>query len=305
MTLSLDDVRNKRFRMARRSGYEVLEVDEFVDEVEVSFERLAEENQNLKKQIEALKAAPSPEAKAAGVVAGTAQPETLAVAAQQETIVVTTAAEASSAVVRLVAMSTEQAERVVEEATAEAAKIRDDATASAQEVTGDAQARADRLNAEAAEAAGRVQTEAQSRADNLDLEVAGRRSELLDALNAEREDLQVAVGQLRGFEASYRANLANELREHISTIEARGAEPQDVPALADPALVTAAEQRAADPAAAEQAGEDAAPESPEASTNDSHEDGDSIFPDEATAADQDVDLGSETPRLDALLGDQR
>ena len=34
MTLSLDDVRNKRFRMARKSGYEVLEVDEFVDEVE-------------------------------------------------------------------------------------------------------------------------------------------------------------------------------------------------------------------------------------------------------------------------------
>ena len=36
MTLSLDDVRNKRFRMARKSGYEVLEVDEFVDEVEVA-----------------------------------------------------------------------------------------------------------------------------------------------------------------------------------------------------------------------------------------------------------------------------
>ena len=36
MTLSLDDVRNKRFRMARKGGYEVLEVDEFVDEVEVA-----------------------------------------------------------------------------------------------------------------------------------------------------------------------------------------------------------------------------------------------------------------------------
>ena len=53
MTLSLDDVRNKRFRMARKSGYEVLEVDEFVDEVEATFEQLFEENQNLKKQVEA------------------------------------------------------------------------------------------------------------------------------------------------------------------------------------------------------------------------------------------------------------
>ena len=60
MTLTLDDVRNKRFRMARKSGYEVLEVDEFVDEVEESFAQLIEENQNLKKQIEALKAAPPP-----------------------------------------------------------------------------------------------------------------------------------------------------------------------------------------------------------------------------------------------------
>ena len=37
MTLTLDDVRNtvrnKRFRVARKAGYEVLEVDEFVDEV--------------------------------------------------------------------------------------------------------------------------------------------------------------------------------------------------------------------------------------------------------------------------------
>ena len=61
MTLTLDDVRNKRFRMARKSGYEVLEVDEFVDEVEESFAQLIEENQNLKKQVEALKAAPPPQ----------------------------------------------------------------------------------------------------------------------------------------------------------------------------------------------------------------------------------------------------
>ena len=64
MTLTLDDVRNKRFRMARKSGYEVLEVDEFVDEVEESFAQLLEENQNLKKQVEALKAAPPPAAPA-------------------------------------------------------------------------------------------------------------------------------------------------------------------------------------------------------------------------------------------------
>jgi DivIVA domain-containing protein len=59
MTLSLDDVRNKRFRMARKGGYEVLEVDEFVDEVEESFAQLTEENASLKKQVEALRSASS------------------------------------------------------------------------------------------------------------------------------------------------------------------------------------------------------------------------------------------------------
>ena len=63
MTLTLDDVRNtvrnKRFRVARQAGYEVLEVDEFVDEVGESFAQLLEDNQNLKKQIEALNSAPT------------------------------------------------------------------------------------------------------------------------------------------------------------------------------------------------------------------------------------------------------
>ena len=52
MTLTLDDVRNKQFRMARKAGYEVLQVDEFVDEVRERFAQLLEDNQNLEKQIE-------------------------------------------------------------------------------------------------------------------------------------------------------------------------------------------------------------------------------------------------------------
>jgi DivIVA domain-containing protein len=121
MTLTLDDVRNKRFRMARKSGYEVLEVDEFVDEVEESFAQLVEENQNLRKQVEALKAAPPP-APAPHTVAPapTVQPPAPRQPAPVQapmsgTIVVTTGKEASAAVVRLVEMSTEQAERLVEE----------------------------------------------------------------------------------------------------------------------------------------------------------------------------------------------
>ena len=91
-----------------------------------------------------------------------------------------------------------------------------------------------------------MQAEAKERADNLDTEIAGRRSELLDGLHAERDDLQVAVGQLRGFEASFRANLAEELRRHIAAVESGTAQPYEVPALADPSAVAQAEQRSAD-----------------------------------------------------------
>jgi DivIVA domain-containing protein len=305
MTLSLDDVRNRRFRMARKSGYEVLEVDEFVDEVEVAFEQLTEENDNLKKQIEALKASPAVDqaAPAPAVESGPAE---------VETIVVTTGAEASSAVVRLVTLSTEQAERLVNEATAEATEIREKANASAQELTGDAQARADRITAEAQETADRVQAEAKGRADNLDAEIAGRRSELLDALHAERDDLQVAVGQLRGFEASFRANLTEELRRHIAAVESGTAQPYEVPALAEPSAVSAAEQRSADTGDVAGGGEaagagdgDPATTGATGSADSSAAAGDPVFPADDPADETDGATTSETPRLDALLGDQR
>ena len=303
MTLSLDDVRNKRFRMARKSGYEVLEVDEFVDEVEVAFEQLTDENQNLKKQIEALRATPAAEQAVAD--SGPAEPET---------IVVTTGAEASSAVVRLVAMSTEQAERLVQEATEEAAKIREEAAASAQEVTGVAQARADRLQAEARETAERVQSEAQSRAGSLDAEIGEQRSKLLGGLHAERDELQVAVAHLRRFEETFRANLTNELREHIASLEGRSAHPAEVPALADPAAVGEVEHPAsgdapaAAPAAPAESSEaeaeaEAESESSTAEAQSSDERSvEGVFPAENPAEDADGSSTSQTPRLDALLG---
>ena len=103
MTLTLDDVRNKRFRMARKSGYEVLEVDEFVDEVEESFAQLVEENQNLKKQVEALKAAPPPQrpvAAAAPTVQAPPPRQPAPAQPQSGPIVVTTGKEASAEIGR-------------------------------------------------------------------------------------------------------------------------------------------------------------------------------------------------------------
>jgi len=299
MTLSLDDVRNKRFRMARKSGYEVLEVDEFVDEVEESFAQLIEENQSLKKQVDALKAAspaapeaeaqdssPAPAAQSAPQ-APQAQPAAgAAKSAVPGAIVVTTAKEASSAVVRLVEMATEQSERLVAEATDDANRIREEANRTAHQVTTDARTRAERVESESRVNAERVQADALSRAEKLDREIEGRRAEMFGDLERQRDELTATVASLRTFEATYRSNLASHLRSQIETLESGHAEPSDPPEVVrDLPPVDSSTNGAA-------TGSDGDGESPEPAEVDAPTLGGG-------------DPTSNTPRLDALLGDQR
>jgi DivIVA domain-containing protein len=305
MTLTLDDVRNKRFRMARKGGYEVLEVDEFVDEVEESFGQLVEENASLKKQVDALRSGSpdrfaEPDAVAAPSDGG--QTEQTAPAAQPveappsapvpepERIVVTASAEASSAVVRLVQLSTEQAEHLVREANDEAARIREDASRTAQQVTEDAQTRAERLEAEARVNAERLDAETQTRSETLDHELSQRRTELFGDLDRQRETLTETVARLRDFEQHYRANLHDHLRDQLDTLDRVSLEPQGGPERTAPR----------EPFTAPTDGETSVrtasdPESRGAHVQGAHDDSEAV---EGSGP-------SDTPRLDALLGDQR
>ncbi|HLT60099.1 MAG TPA: DivIVA domain-containing protein [Microlunatus sp.] len=278
MTLSLDDVRNKRFRMARKSGYEVLEVDEFVDEVEEAFAQLIEENKNLKKQIESLRAAPVQDAQSA--------PDTTilqpAQADGKQTLVVTTGKEASAAVVRLVELSTEQAERLVAEAEEDANRIREEANRAAHQVTTDARTRAERVESEARVNAERVQSDATARAAQLDREIEQRRIEMFSELERQRDQLSQAVRELRNFEANFRSNLTGQLRRHIDTLEASRAEPADTPQLV----------RDLD-------------DKERLSPRDSQKNGTGPYGADNDSPTLGGGSSSDTPRLDALLGDQR
>lgn len=292
MTLTLDDVRNKRFRMARKSGYEVLEVDEFVDEVEESFAQLLEENQNLKKQVQALKAAPPVAAPAPQTIAPPprVQPPAPRQAPPPQqptsgTIVVTTGKEASAAVVRLVEMSTEQAERLVGEATEDANRIREEANRTAHQLTTDARTRAERVESEARVNAERLQADAHSRAEKLDREIEGRRGEMFGDLEKQRDDLTAAVAALRSFEAAYRTNLATHLRRQIETLESGRAEPVDVPE-----VIREIRPMENNSNGTAQPGEHGPMDQPQREDAPSFGRGGSP---------------SNTPRLDALLGDQR
>lgn len=269
MTMTLDDVRNKRFRMARKSGYEVLEVDEFVDEVEAAFEQLNDENANLKKQIESLKSSVGGASSSAADAVRSHPVETPSPPA----IVVTTSKEASAAVTRLVELSTEHAEQVVDEATADANRIREEANRTAHQVTTEARTHAERIESEARVEADRLHGDAVSRAQSLDRETESRRRELFGDLDKQREDLVVTVDQLRTFEATYRENLASELRDRLESVTTGTAEPGDVPAAANAPLRS---ENVGDPRRPRD-GEDDQPTNPG---------------------------GSDTPRLDALLSEK-
>jgi DivIVA domain-containing protein len=312
MTLSLDDVRNKRFRMARKGGYEVIEVDEFVDEVEESFAQLVEENSSLKKQVDALRSSGSDQV-AEPVAAETqpvttdesaeptsppeqarpAEPVAATPAPQVQPVVVTTSAEASTAVVRLVQLSTEQAEHLVREANEEAAHIREDANRHAQQLAEDARTHAERLESEARMNAERVQAEAQSRSESLEHELGQRRTELIGDLDRQRDSLTQTVARLRDFEQQYRSNLHDHLSGQLSTLERVGLEPEGGPerTTSRPPSAAAEEATPVQDKPVEDASAAGAHDPVE------HSNG-------SSGASVQGSSSSDTPRLDALLGDQ-
>jgi hypothetical protein len=104
-------------------------------------------------------------------------------------------------------------------------------------------------------------------------------------LEKQRDDLTATVSALRNFEAAYRTNLTNHLRSQIESLESGGAEPSEVPDVVRHL-----------------------PKADGSSDNDAPgSDGDGSAQGERDEA---TTLGgggstSNTPRLDALLGDQR
>src|SRR3954454_6363754 len=108
MPLTPEDVSNKRFTPVRlREGYDMGEVDQFLDEVEAELDRLNKENDDLRQKLAAAQrggvetpSAPAPQMveKAPEPPAPTPSP---APAAPAQEIKVTTVADASSAAAKL------------------------------------------------------------------------------------------------------------------------------------------------------------------------------------------------------------
>jgi DivIVA domain-containing protein len=221
MSLTPEDVSNKRFTPVRlREGYDMGEVDQFLDEVETELERLIKENDELRAKLAAAQRGsytesapaqqerPAEPVKAAEPVAAQAAP---APAAATQEIKVTTVAEASSAAARLLEIATRNADELVDDAKEEADKI-----------IGAARTKAERLEAETKAKADRMESDARSRAQMLDSETEAKRRELFAQLEKDKVRLDSEVENLRAFEREYRSRLKTYFTQQLAALDGNG-----------------------------------------------------------------------------------
>ena len=236
MPLTPEDVSNKRFTPVRlREGYDMGEVDQFLDEVEAELARLTKENDDLRVQLSQVQAggAPTeaftppgplaePEPAKTPEPAKAPEPEPVVAAASPvETIRVETVPEASNAAARLLEIATRNADELVEDAKDQADKI-----------IGEARTKAERLESESKTKSDRMEADARTRAQMLDSETAERRQQMFGDLERERDKLAGEVDRLRSFEREYRSRLRSYFTQQLEALEgsADDAPSEDAPA---------------------------------------------------------------------------
>ena len=213
MPLTPEDVSNKRFTPVRlREGYDMGEVDQFLDEVEAELARLTKENDDLRSKLSAAQAGGGSTPAPASFAPATPEPEpepvaAAAPAAPVQTMRVETVADASNAAARLLEIATRNADELVEDAKNEADRI-----------VGAARTKAERLEAESKTKADRMEADARQRSQMLDSETAERRQQMFGDLEKERDKLNSDVEHLRNFEREYRSRLKTYFTQQLEAL---------------------------------------------------------------------------------------
>jgi DivIVA domain-containing protein len=221
MPLTPEDVSNKRFTPVRlREGYDMGEVDQFLDEVEAELARLTRENEDLRGKLSAAQQGQAPAPAPEPVVEREPEPQpeptpepapVAAQAAPVETIKVATVADASSAAARLLEIATRNADELV-----------DDAKNQADRIVGEARTKAERLESEAKVKSDRLESDARTRSQMLDSETAERRQQLFGDLEKEKDKLNGEVEGLRTFEREYRSRLKSYFQQQLAALDGSG-----------------------------------------------------------------------------------
>ena len=240
MPLTPEDVRNKRFTPVRlREGYDMGEVDQFLDEVEAELERLTVENDELRAKVAAAssgeptglipvqRTAPQPAVQAQPEPEPEPEPEPAPEpfrAQEPEPSIpslssVPTGASATSSAPTMGDASVAAA-RLLEIASANADQLMEQAKEEADRIVGEARAKAERITNESRGKADRLETDARIRAQKLDDETNERRQQAVATIERERYELQREVEHLRAYEREYRARLKNYFQSQLDQLAA-------------------------------------------------------------------------------------
>ncbi|MBC7632633.1 DivIVA domain-containing protein [Aeromicrobium sp.] len=243
MPLTPEDVRNKRFTPVRlREGYDMGEVDQFLDEVEAELERLTVENEELRAKVAAvstgeptglipaiLPAAPAQETAPTPAVQEPVQQYTPPPAPEPEPI--PAAPVAAPAPVRTSSMgdASSAAARLLEIASTNADQLMDSAKEEADRMVGEARSKAERITNEARGKADRLETDARIRAQKLDDETNERRQQAVATIERDRYEIQREVEHLRAYEREYRARLKNYFQSQLDQLAANESTSSSTP----------------------------------------------------------------------------
>jgi DivIVA domain-containing protein len=208
MTLTPQDVANKEFLTVRlREGYDMQEVDEFLDEVETELRRLYDENERL----------------AAGAGDAEERPSDVE------------AARAAAEQARVTDTGLQRVVGDVEDAPAAALTILTHAQTAADNLVNEAKARADELIREATEKADAMVADATERADALNAQTEAREQELMGDLKRQEGELRSRLDDLRAHEREYRSRLVAYHSEQVRRLQEGEQDETDVEAPASPA----------------------------------------------------------------------
>ena len=186
MAISVKDIQEKEFGTQASGGYNIEQVDDFLDEISEQMAALVRENLELNKQIKALEA----DVKAARLAAEAAEAKTPDYNEKSYFANLQNAMRES-----LIG-----AQRIADETL-------EDANRKAQKTVGDAQAKADQITASAREKADALVSDAQQQADQMTTEAQGR----LDALEKKYEALKTAA-------ANYKAEFSRILDQQTAAL---------------------------------------------------------------------------------------
>jgi DivIVA domain-containing protein len=223
MPLTPEDVHKKTFTPVRlREGYDMGEVDQFLDEVEVELTRLHQENDDLRQKLATASTSapvahepPPPQPEPEPEPEPVREPEP--VAAVPALPAVSTVPEASSAAARLLEIATHNADQLVSEA-------KDDAD----KVLGEARIKSERLEADSKAKAERLESDARTRAEKLDAETSERRAQLFGQLERDKDNLSRELEDLRAFEREYRSRLKGYFQSQLRALDGE-ADGDEVP----------------------------------------------------------------------------